>query len=139
MQQIVSHMSLLAPEILPLNAARFVQFTPSLPDCSLALACSSSGLVLSGLKAASSTAAAASSDPDLLYSFGSGLRLSLSWASLRASWRGEMWKGRVAMICLLVRVVGCMVRDLRSVEVNMVAVIMWECIAARIEEVLGKL
>lgn len=49
-----------------------------------AASCSSSGLVLFGLNAVSSVAAAASSDPLLLYSFDSGFRSSLPWASLRA-------------------------------------------------------
>jgi hypothetical protein len=68
------------------------------PPLSLsAVACSSSGRVEEGSKAAFSVAAAASSEPDLEYSFGSGLRESLSWVSLRA-WTGRAWeKDRVAV------------------------------------------
>jgi hypothetical protein len=62
------------------------------PPLSLsAVACSSSGRVDEGSKAAFSVAAAASSEPDLEYSFGSGLRESLSWVSLRA-WTGKAWR-----------------------------------------------
>lgn len=47
--------------------------------------CCSSGLVLLGSKAVSEVSAAALSEPDLLYSFGSIFMLSLSCVSLRAS------------------------------------------------------
>jgi hypothetical protein len=64
------------------------------PPLSLsAVACSSSGRVDEGSKAAFSVAAAASSEPDLEYSFGSGLRESLSWVSLRANLIGACEKG----------------------------------------------
>lgn len=74
------------------------------PPLSLpAVALSSSGRVWDGSKAAFSVAAAASSEPDLLYSFGSGFRLSLSWASLRARLRGVEVKGRVVGDALIGR------------------------------------
>ena len=68
----------------------------SLPLSFSALACCSSGRVWLGLKAVFSTAAAALSEPDLLYSFGSIFIESLSWVSLRASLEGADEKGLVA-------------------------------------------
>jgi len=60
-----------------------------------AWACSSSGLVLSALKAVSSIAAEALSLPDLLYSLGSTFMSSLPWASLRAKVGKEVEMGRI--------------------------------------------
>jgi hypothetical protein len=74
----------------------------SLPLSLPAVACSSSGRVEEGSKAAFSVAAAASSLPDLEYSFGSGLRESLSWASLRARLGRVEEKGRVAVMRVVV-------------------------------------
>jgi hypothetical protein len=86
------------------------------PPLSLpAVALSSSGRVWEGSKAAFSVAAAASSLPDLLYSFGSGLRLSLSWVSLRAR-VGRVWEnGRVLVAVTVGRKLGLAIERRRRV------------------------
>ena len=65
------------------------------------------------------TPAAASSEPDLLYSFGSGFRESLSWVSLRAEKTLDCEIGRIE-----VRAVNADLarRERRREVVNMVAV-----------------
>lgn len=102
------------------------------PPLSLpALAFSASGDVLLGSKAAFSVAAAASSEPDLEYSFGSGLRLSLDWASLRARGEGELVKGReifvVVVAAAVMRVVLGRARERRKscILVGVVWVEVW--------------
>lgn len=90
----------------------------SLPLSLSAVLISSSGEVCLGSKAAFSTAAAASSEPDFEYSFGSGLRLSLCWVSLRAR-VGVAWvKGREARRAGVGRAEGRVVVRMRR---NMVA------------------
>ena len=70
--------------------------TPCFADSPPAVLYSASGLVFFGLKAASSTAAAWSSEPDLLISFGSGFKSSLPWASLLAHNLLDVWNRRAA-------------------------------------------
>lgn len=73
------------------------QWLTSFPLSFSALAFSVSGRVCLGSKAAFSTAAAASSLPDLLYSFGSGFSESLCCVSLRANRVGVDEMERLAM------------------------------------------
>jgi hypothetical protein len=93
-------------QIQSITASILTKLT-SLPLSFSAVADSCSGLVSLGSKAAFSTAAAASSEPDLLYSFGSGLRESLSCVSLRARIVGDWEKGRLLEAMRGARTLAC--------------------------------